>query len=109
MTRGTTHFNPSKFGNIQNPWGHCNYCGSPFHWADNCDVSKLEDRIQDMELQMKQQGWTNYVEDYTCDDNHTVAAVDLHHPEVTTYPARVVLRFRCQHPCYWKQSTVIGS
>jgi hypothetical protein len=48
------HFNPSKFGNIQNPRGHYNYCGSPFHWADNYNVCKLEDHIREMELQMKQ-------------------------------------------------------
>jgi hypothetical protein len=48
-------------------------------------VRKLEDRIKEMELQLKQHDWANYVEDFICEDPHTIAAVDFHPSETVPY------------------------
>jgi hypothetical protein len=61
-----------KFGHLQNPKGNCNHCGSPFHWANNCDIRRLEDKIREMETQIGSQKkpiWANSIEDHTSGGN----------------------------------------
>jgi hypothetical protein len=58
------NFDSTKFGHFQNPRGNCSHCGSSFHWANKCDIRRLEDKLQDMELKLytKQPDWANAIE-----------------------------------------------
>jgi hypothetical protein len=84
----------ARFGHLHNPKGNCNHCGSPFHWADSCDIRRLEDKIHNMELQLgnKKQDWANTAEIHTCNngpspsqlpfDRHQALAAELYSPTV---------------------------
>jgi hypothetical protein len=45
---GRSNFNP-RSGDVTNQ-GTCNECGSPYHWADRCELRMLKNKVRELEM-----------------------------------------------------------
>jgi hypothetical protein len=58
---GCSNFNP-RSGDVTNQ-GACNECGSPYHWADRCELRMLKNKVRELEMDSNPTSWRkrNYI------------------------------------------------